>query len=70
MFNKFLARLGSVFVIAAVGAIPAGAMLGVATWKSALQAGAAAALNVLLQIAIALKDGYISRQEAKDLLDE
>lgn len=70
ILKRIAIRLVSVFTIAAVGAVPLGAWMGVEVWKSAAQAGAAAAINVLYRVAVALKDGTISKQEEIDIFND
>lgn len=63
-------RVASVFTIAALGAVPAGAIMGISVWKSAAQAGAAAAINIIYRVAVALRDGTISKQEEIDIFND
>lgn len=68
--KRIALRLASVFTIAAVGTVSVGSFMGVDLWKSAAQAGAAAAINVLYRVAVALKDGTISKQEEIDIFND
>lgn len=63
-------RVTSVFTIAALGAVPVGAVMGVEVWKSAAQAGAAAVLNIAYRVAVAMRDGTISKQEEIDIFND
>jgi hypothetical protein len=65
--KKFLIQLGATFVSAALGNLGMAQVLGVEEWKAALMSGGYVVLEVIRKLAVALRDGSLTEDEATDL---
>jgi hypothetical protein len=65
--KKFLVQLGATFVSASLGNLGMAQVLGVEEWKAAVMSGGYVVLEVIRKLAVALRDGSVTEEEAGDL---
>lgn len=58
-----LLRFVAVFFVAAANAVTLGAVIDVEAWKSALMAGSFSVLEILRSLAMAYRDGTLTKEE-------
>lgn len=63
----FLIKLGATFVSAVLGNLGMAQVLGVEEWKAALMSGGYVVLEVVRKLAMALRDGSLTNEEATDI---
>lgn len=56
-------RLLAIFFVAVVNAMMIGAVVDVSAWKSALMAGSFSVLEILRSLAMAYRDGELTKEE-------
>jgi hypothetical protein len=65
--KKFIVQLAATFVSAALGNLGTAQLLGVEEWKAAVMSGGYVVLEVIRKLAIAMRDGSLTDEEAADL---